>query len=102
VMNSRRFTAQCLRASTERIAQPEGLLRCGISNPAFIRFGSAADITPHLADVRFTPERRHRATRPACPLSAKSGLLQCKTLCPLWTKTEHELAAGWECAARQL
>src|SRR5262249_46588658 len=35
------------------------------------RCGSAADITPHLADVRFTPERRHRATRPACPLSAK-------------------------------
>src|SRR6516164_2474855 len=31
VMNSRRFTAQCLRASTERIAQPEGLLRCAIS-----------------------------------------------------------------------
>ena len=63
-MSSRRFTARCLRASTERIAQPEGLLRCGNLNPVYVRFGSGADISRLLSNVRFTPESGHR--EPAC------------------------------------
>ena len=69
---------------------------------AHVRFGSKADIEAHPRNVRFTPKSGHRVSALACPLCAKSGLLQCKTLSPLWAKTEHELAAGWECAVRQL
>src|SRR5215204_3556068 len=39
---------------------------------ADVRFGSGADMTARLRNVRFTPESRHRAEGSACPLSAKS------------------------------
>jgi len=41
--------------------------------PLNVRFGSAADITRHLADVRFTPESGQSADMLARPLCAKSG-----------------------------
>ena len=37
------------------------------------RFGSLADISGVLIDVRFTPESGHRRTRPPCPPCATSG-----------------------------
>ena len=58
------------------------------------RLGSEADISLSQTNVRFTPESGHRYLVCECPLCAKSGLLQCKMLSPLWAKTEHELAAG--------
>src|SRR5262249_58376488 len=45
--------------------------------PANVRFGSGADITRYLADVRFDPESQQRADMLACPLCAKSGLMHC-------------------------
>src|SRR5215471_905541 len=41
--------------------------------PAYVRFGSGADIIRSVFHVRFTPESGHRATRLACLLSANSG-----------------------------
>ena len=36
-------------------------------------FGSLADLSQPIPDVRFTPESRHAERRNQCPLSAKSG-----------------------------
>src|SRR5262245_38877929 len=41
--------------------------------PVFVRFGSGADITRLLSNVRFTPESRHRGFDSKCPLCANSG-----------------------------
>ena len=38
-----------------------------------MRFGALADAAECLLDVRFTPESRHCALKPKCPLSANSG-----------------------------
>src|SRR5215472_5052573 len=42
-------------------------------NPAFVRFGSGADIARISGPVRFTPQSRQSADMLACPLCAKSG-----------------------------
>jgi len=42
-------------------------------DPGYDRTGSGADITGRLANVCFTPQSGHRATRLACPPCAKSG-----------------------------
>ena len=42
-------------------------------DPAYVRFGSGADITRHPANVRFPSESGQRAHGSVCPLSAKSG-----------------------------
>ena len=42
---------------------------------AYVRFGSGADITRHLANVRFTPLSGQIADIAECPLCAKSGLM---------------------------
>ena len=42
-----------------------------------VRFGSNADIARCQADVRFTPKSGHWNPVAACPLYAKSGLMQC-------------------------
>src|SRR5262245_4329321 len=47
-------------------------------DPVHVRFGSGADISRHLAFVRFTPESGQRADVSACPLCAKSGLMHCR------------------------
>jgi hypothetical protein len=60
--------------------------RCGVASKApkepaalrdfdrvYVRFGSGADISRHLAYVRFTPESGHRELASICLLCAKSG-----------------------------
>src|SRR6516164_2264538 len=42
-------------------------------DPAYVRFGSKADIGGGAADVRFTPKSGHRNSVVECPLCAKSG-----------------------------
>src|SRR5262249_25501346 len=42
-------------------------------SPVNVRYGSGADITRHLANVRFTSQSGHRELSSVCPLSAKSG-----------------------------
>ena len=42
-------------------------------DPAHVRFGSEADITRLLGDVRFTPESGQTADSSICLLCAKSG-----------------------------
>ena len=44
---------------------------------AYVRFGSAPDITRHPTNVRFTSESGQRELASICPLSAKTGLLHC-------------------------
>jgi len=56
------------------------LLHCGIFSLLYVRFGSEADLKPPLSYVRFTPESGHRPARLACPLSAKSGHMQCSKI----------------------
>ena len=41
--------------------------------PLVVRFGSLADITARLRDVRFTPESRHVQRNEPCLLWANSG-----------------------------
>ena len=38
-----------------------------------VRFGSKADISACVSDVRFTPKSGHSQRRLRCPLCAKSG-----------------------------
>jgi hypothetical protein len=45
--------------------------------PVDVRFGSKAEVKTFYFDVRFTPKSRHSLPRPACPLCAKSGHMQC-------------------------
>src|SRR5262249_9966450 len=73
-MSSRRFTAQCLRASTEKDSTTGGSAAVRDFDPAYVRFGSAADITRNVGDVRFTPQSGQTRVASKCPLSAKSGL----------------------------
>jgi hypothetical protein len=51
-------------------------------NPAYDRYGSKADFTRHLGQVRFTPESGHARLASKCPLSAKSGHLHCNKFLP--------------------
>jgi hypothetical protein len=48
------------------------VVKTALSN---VRFGSKADISVVVIDVRFTPESGHRSARRQCPLCAKSGLM---------------------------
>jgi hypothetical protein len=45
--------------------------------PTNVRFGSKADMTSLIHDVRFTPKSGHRRTTAECPLCAKSELMHC-------------------------
>jgi hypothetical protein len=47
----------------------------GISSAANVRFGSKADMTGRICNVRFTPESGHCGVTVGCPLCAKSGLM---------------------------
>src|SRR5262249_55596865 len=49
-------------------------------DPAYVRFGSAADIAGLLSNVRFTPHSGQSADMLACPLSAESGLMHCSKI----------------------
>jgi hypothetical protein len=44
-----------------------------IADQVNVRFGSKADISALVSNVRFTPESGHSRRRCLCPLSAKSG-----------------------------
>ena len=46
-------------------------------NTAYLRFGSGADITRLLSNVRFTPKSGQTADVSICPLCAKSGHSRC-------------------------
>jgi hypothetical protein len=43
-------------------------------HPLDVRFGSKANMTPLIFDVRFTPESGHRPSALGCPLRAKSAI----------------------------
>src|SRR5262245_1100942 len=76
VMSSRRFTAQCLRASTEKDSTTGGSAAVRDFNPAYVRFGSNAtdrhdrDARPMSASPPIAVKHWHRSET---PLSAKSG-----------------------------
>jgi len=61
VMSSRRFTAQCLRASTERDSTTGGSAAVRDLDPVDVRFGSKADTAASRSHVRFTLESGQRA-----------------------------------------
>ena len=42
--------------------------------PAYVRFGSKADIAVHSGHVRFTPESGHRLAAQAYPASLLEGI----------------------------
>jgi len=69
-------------------------------SPVFVRYGSAADITRNVADVRFTPQSGQRGDMLACPLSAISGLTHRNKKAPLF---DHLVGDGeqprWEAEA---
>ena len=76
-MSSRRFTVQCLRASTEKDSTTGGSAALRDFDPAYVRFGSGADITRLLSNVRFTPQSGQRGLAWICLLCAITGLMQC-------------------------
>jgi hypothetical protein len=63
-------------------------------SPVFVRFGSKADITRHVADVRFTPESGQTADVPVGPLCAKSGLMHCNKI---GASFDHLVGARQQC-----
>jgi hypothetical protein len=69
---------------------------CVTANPAtHVRFGSKADIEAPFANVRFTPESRHRLNVLECPLCAKSGLMHCSNSVVIRSPRPGALAKVW-------
>jgi hypothetical protein len=67
------------RAAAESLPLFDGcppVVACRTKMPAYVRFGSEADICGAKRHVRFTPE---------------SGHVQCTSLCLLWAKSGHLL-----------
>src|SRR5262245_51205686 len=52
-------------------------LHCGISTRLMSALGHKQSFTPSLGHVRFAPESGHPSAQSACPLSARSGHMQC-------------------------
>src|SRR5262245_3161036 len=74
-MSERRFTAGPFRAfapkvSTPQLRQEPAALRD--FDPAFVRFGSGADISRLLSHVRFAPQSGHRGFDSKSPLQPKA------------------------------
>ena len=64
---------QTQRHRGDRVHDDQPSIRIDRGPRPHVRFGSKADLTARLRNVRFTPESRHRAEGSACPLSANSG-----------------------------
>ena len=96
-MSSRRFTAQCLRASTEKDSTTGGSAAVRDFNPAYDRFGSnatdrhARDARPMSASPPIEVKHWHRSET---PLRAKTGCEQSQQTAALF---DHLVGAGEQC-----